>query len=277
MIHTPESSSVSRRKLIKAGVGLAGLTYLSGCGVGLDADSLKTSQISSEKVNGQDNKPRQRLAIIGGGIGGIATAYFCDPSWQIDLFEARHKIGGHCDTRSIEVGGETISLDLGAQFFHPDTHPLYLALLRELGLYQPERPNESQVLEAEGSLCIFKEPNQRPIFNSRSPLSSPFYSVDFARFTRRARSMIVDRGSWDITLGDWIDSLGLSSSFNANILVPWLSSLIGSTIEEAQGSSARSILQTFALAFPASLFGKATTMNSKIGLEGYLQYFVSKR
>src|SRR5262249_3447009 len=78
--------------------------------------------------------PRPRLAVIGGGMGGIATAWFCDPVFEVALFEAGSKLGGHCDSRSISVAGRPLVTDLGAQFFHPGTHPLYVELLDELGI-----------------------------------------------------------------------------------------------------------------------------------------------
>jgi hypothetical protein len=45
---------------------------------------------------------------------------------------------------------------------------------------------------------------------------------------------------------------------------------------DARRASARSILQTFALAFPANLLEAATTYNSKIGLQGNLQRMLDR-
>ena len=61
------------------------------------------------------------MAIIGGGAGGVAAAYFLAGSFDVDLFEARSRIGGHCDSRVIKHRGRRITVDLGAQFFIP-TH-----------------------------------------------------------------------------------------------------------------------------------------------------------
>lgn len=54
------------------------------------------------------------LAIIGGGISGIAAAYYATQSgWQVDLYEADDRLGGRigCTTlngRNIEFGGKNI-------------------------------------------------------------------------------------------------------------------------------------------------------------------------
>ena len=57
-------------------------------------------------------RDRQRVAIIGAGAGGVAAAYFLADSHDVDLFEARSKIGGHCDTHVIDYRGHRLAIDL---------------------------------------------------------------------------------------------------------------------------------------------------------------------
>jgi predicted NAD/FAD-binding protein len=45
------------------------------------------------------------VAIIGAGAGGAAAAYSLADRLDVDLFEARSKIGGHCDSHVIEHAG----------------------------------------------------------------------------------------------------------------------------------------------------------------------------
>src|SRR3954470_11005210 len=98
---------------------------------------------------------RDRVAIIGAGAGGVAAAYFLAGNFDVDVFEARSRIGGHCDSRVIKHRGRRLTVDLGAQFFHPDTHPLYVTLLEQLGLCDPARPGADDTLQAPATLCIF--------------------------------------------------------------------------------------------------------------------------
>jgi predicted NAD/FAD-binding protein len=205
---------------------------------------------------------RERVAIIGAGAGGVAAAYFLAGSFDVDVFEARSRIGGHCDSRVIEHRGRRMTVDLGAQFFHPDTHPLYVTLLEELGLYAHEAP---------ASLCIFRAAGGAPRFSSSHPLASPRRAADFATFTRLARQAVLSDMAWETTVDAWIRSLPLQHSFKRDVLYPWITATIGCTRAEARRASARSILQTFALAFPANLLEGATTYTSKIGLQGNLQ------
>ncbi len=246
-----QNLKLSRRAAFKNSSALAASSLLSSKG------------FSAPRTGG-------RLAVIGGGMGGIASAWFHDGDWQVDLFEKRHKIGGHCDSVTVDYQGHPLTLDLGAQFFHPNTHPLYVTLLEELGLYQTDESELGVALKAPGSVSLFDLGSEDTRFVSTKPLNSPIRSINFALYSLAARELIESNASYEITIEQWLNSLRLTNDFKENLLLPWLSSLIGTTIENARRSSARSILQTFALAFPKNFLKGASTYNSLIGLQGHL-------
>jgi predicted NAD/FAD-binding protein len=219
---------------------------------------------------------RRRVAIVGGGAGGIAAAYFLEGVCDVDVFEARAKIGGHADSQVVDFQGTPITVDLGAQFFSPATHPIYVTLLEDLGVYDPDHPDADLTIQATGSVCIFPISGGAPIFSSTNPFATPFRAIDFALFTQYARQAVLLNTPWELTLNDWINLLPLSIGFKNDLLRPWISSLIGSDRASAMRSSARSILQTFALAFPSNIFEGASTYNSAIGLQGNLQRMLDR-
>lgn len=235
--------SLTRRDALKGALGLATLGALPA---------------------GAAGSGRDRVAIIGAGAGGVAAAYFLAGNFDVELFEARSRIGGHCDSRVIEHRGRRITVDVGAQFFHPDTHPIYVTLLEELGLVDA-------TVEAPASLCIFRTSGGAPIFSSSHPLSTPQRAIDFAAFTQLARQAVLSDMPWELSVEAWIRSLPLHRSFKTDVLHPWIAATIGCARGDARRASARSILQTFALAFPADVLQPATTYNSKIGLQGNLR------
>ena len=63
----------------------------------------------------------------------------------------------------IDYRGQRLTVDVGAQFFHPDTHPIYVTLLEQLGLYDPAHPDSDDTLEAPASLCIFPTAGGPPV------------------------------------------------------------------------------------------------------------------
>jgi predicted NAD/FAD-binding protein len=268
------SSSITRRDVVKGAVALATL----GAGsvlVGRDVAAAAASH-ARRAGRGGPRSDRDRVAIIGAGAGGVAAAYFLAGSLEVDLFEARSKIGGHCDSHVIDYRGQRVTVDLGAQFFHPDTHPIYVALLEKLGLYDPARPNVDDTLEAPGSLCIFPAAGGPPVFSSSHPFSTPQRSIEFASFTQLARRAVLSNMSWETTVDAWVRGLPVSPSFKDDVVYPWITALIGSPRADALRASARSILQTFALSFPANIVEGATTYNSTIGLQGNLQRMLDR-
>jgi predicted NAD/FAD-binding protein len=132
------------------------------------------------------------------------------------------------------------------------------------------------VLEAQGSLTILPLDQTKPHFVSTNPIATPLTAIEFALFTRAARNAILHESPYETTLEAWIQSLGVSQDFKDRLLKPWISSLIGVSVEDAMQTSARSILQTFALSFPDNIFQGATTWNSKIGLQGNLQRMIEQ-
>jgi len=264
---------MTRRDVVKGALALATLgtgSVLAG------RDAAAAAASPANRTGGGPRSDRDRVAIIGAGAGGVAAAYFLAGTLDVELFEARSKIGGHCDSHVIDYQGQSITVDLGAQFFHPDTHPIYVTLLEELGLYDPAHPDADDTLEAPGSLCIFPTAGGPPTFSSSYPFSTPQTSIEFAIYTQLARYAVLSNMSWETTVDAGIRSLPLSQSFKNDVAYPWTTALIGSPEADALQASARSILQTFALAFPANIVQGATTYNSTIGLQGNLQRMLDR-
>ncbi|GEM_PF-1949498 len=272
-MENPESPSTpfTRREVLKGAAALVGATLLRCEGPTGSAQESSESILQAGALTG-----RRRVAIVGGGAGGLAAAYFLSNDFDVDLFESRPKIGGHADSQVVDYKGTKINVDLGAQFFHPATHPIYATLLEELGLFNPDSPDTDETIEAPGGICMFPKTGIIPIFSSKYPYLTPFLAIDFAIYSQFARNAILQNMSWEITLQDWVANLPVSQSFKNNLLFPWVSALIGSTLSDAKRSSARSILQTFALAFPANIFAGASTFNSKLGLGGNLQRMLDR-
>lgn len=245
-------SDINRRQLIR--IGLSGL-------VG----------VSSLKATGVKAAPAQRLAIIGGGMGGIASAYFCDSAYSIDLFESRPKIGGNADSIAYEEGGRTISVDIGAEFFHPETHPAYWSLLEDIGAISTPRKNTDILIPVPASLSIFDFKSKQPLFASQRPLDSFLHAISFAIYSQNARSFMDHSPDPNITIKDWVDSLWLANDFKKKILLPWFASLTAGTLENLSRTSLLSTLLLFARTFPENIFQKPYTYNSTIGLAGILE------
>ena len=59
------------------------------------ADSLGGARRLARRTGANAANGRDRVAIIGAGAGGVAAAYFLAGRFDVDVFEARSRIGGH--------------------------------------------------------------------------------------------------------------------------------------------------------------------------------------
>ncbi|MDL9979481.1 FAD-dependent oxidoreductase [Microbacterium sp. ASV49] len=198
----------------------------------------------------------RRMAVIGGGIGGVAAAYFCDDAFSVDLFEAETVLGGNAAT--VVVDG--VAVDLGAETFHPATHPRYWALLHEIGA-------DDTIVEIPGSLSIFDAVTRRPRFVSTHPLRTPGSALGFLRFTRAARGFLASDPPPEVTLGEWFAQHPFGR-FESEVLLPWLASLTSSRVETLKMQSAHAFFALFVPALPSNPLSKARTYGSRIGLGG---------
>jgi predicted NAD/FAD-binding protein len=252
-----------RRSVLQGGVlGAASLGALN-------SRTIPASQPKRERRE-RKSGPRKRLAVVGAGAAGVASAYFCDSAWSVDLFESRDKIGGHADTLTVTEGEERYAVDIGAEFFHPNTHPLYWSFLAEIGA-RSDDPEESLVIEGPASLTVFDGGSGEARFGSEHVLDDIPGALRFLNFTGEARKMTEPDAPWETTMGEWLDGLEVDDGFKRDVLTPWLSSLTCSDIELVRTQSARAHLSSFAKTFPKSIFEPVHTYNSKVGLEGYLR------
>lgn len=70
------------------------------------------------------NHPVTDVAILGGGITGLATAYYLStklPSVKIRLFEGSSRLGGWLHSRTVNVGNGNVVFEHGPRSLRPST------------------------------------------------------------------------------------------------------------------------------------------------------------
>ena len=75
-----------------------------------------------------------RIAVVGGGIAGLAAADFCQTFADVTLFEAQPRLGGHTDTHNLFVDGRAYAVDSGFIVFNRQNYPLFSSWLQNLGV-----------------------------------------------------------------------------------------------------------------------------------------------
>jgi len=133
---------------------------------------------------------RQKIAVIGAGISGLASAYFLAREHDVVLYEAGSYIGGHTNTVDVTLEGRTFPVDTGFLVFNEATYPNLIALLEELGV-ESYATDMSFGVSLDDGKFEWAGTSLDTVFAQRRRLMSPAFVGmlrDILRFNRAAGS-----------------------------------------------------------------------------------------
>lgn len=186
---------------------------------------------------------RQKIAVIGAGISGLASAYFLARQHDVVLFEAGAYAGGHTNTVDVTLDGQSFPVDTGFLLFNEATYPNLIALLAELDVASYATDMSFGVSLDNGQL-EWAGTNLDSVFAQRRRLLSPSFLgmlKDILRFNRAAPSNLALNLAQPLTLGELLVRGRYGAAFRDAYLLPMAAAI--------WSSSPADILQ-----FPASTF-----------------------
>jgi predicted NAD/FAD-binding protein len=162
-----------------------------------------------------------RLAVIGTGISGLASAWLLRDVGHLTLYEANDYVGGHTHTVDVEVDSGPWAVDTGFIVFNPKTYPNLLRLFRKLGVaWQDSDMSFSVRCEKTGlEYCpsrldtLFAQ--RRNLFRRR------FWRMirEIFRFRREMRDLLASPDE-TLTLEEYLRKGGYSRMFVEKFLIP---------------------------------------------------------
>ena len=163
-----------------------------------------------------------RIAVIGGGIAGLASAWLLSRQHRVTLFEAGDYVGGHTNTIEVEVDGHRHPIDTGFLVFNDRTYPNLCALFACLGVASVESEMSFGVSLAEPAIewagsdlaTVFAQPTNllRPAFLGML--------ADILRFNRETTRMAAEGTAASVSLGDYLVAGGYGRAFRDWYLLP---------------------------------------------------------
>ena len=188
-----------------------------------------------------------RIAVVGSGISGLASAWLLSHAHDVVLFEANDYLGGHTHTHPIELAGQRYAVDTGFIVHNPAHYPLLTRLFRSLGVATQPTTMSFSVHNARTGL-EYNATTLDTLFCQRRNLVSPrFLGMvrDLFRFYRQAPSLLDGDGPGP-GIGDWLDENGYGEAFRDDHLVPMASALWSSPPEQILAFPARYLVQFMA-------------------------------
>jgi predicted NAD/FAD-binding protein len=80
----------------------------------------------------------QRIAVVGAGISGLASAWLLSQKHAVTLYEAGTDLGGHTNTVDVTLEGVCHPVDTGFLVYNTHTYPHLTALFAHLGVASVE-------------------------------------------------------------------------------------------------------------------------------------------
>ena len=174
-----------------------------------------------------------RIAIVGTGISGLGCAHALRRvgGFDITVYEAATRLGGHTNTVDVVIDGKSFAVDTGFLVFNERAYPSLVRLLGELDV-----PIAASEMTFAVSLPVsgrfgtrsleWCDSNLNGIFAQRRNLASPpFWRMlaDIVRFNRQAarfaQTADASEGN-DISLGEFLDQHRFSEPFRNWYLLP---------------------------------------------------------
>lgn len=188
-----------------------------------------------------------RIAVIGAGISGLASAWLLSRRHQVTLLEANDYLGGHTHTHEVRLGSGPQRVDTGFIVFNPRYYPLLTRLFEELGV-ESEPTTMSFSVRNESSGLEYNASSLSGLFCQRRNLFSPrFLGMirDLLRFYREAPALLEEVGPGP-TLGEYLERGRYGAAFRDEHLVPMASALWSSPPRQILAFPARYLVRFLA-------------------------------
>lgn len=169
---------------------------------------------------------KQRVAIVGSGISGLATAWLLKDRFSVTLFESNIRVGGHTHSYTVHECDRAFDVDTGFMVFNRPNYPLLSALFDHLGVHCHPTDMSFSVSLDNGAL-EYSGSSLRGLFAQPGNLASPgFLGMlrDIIRFNRAARAALDARDQAAVygteRVGQFLQRQRLGQRFRDHYLYP---------------------------------------------------------
>ena len=178
---------------------------------------------------------RPTAAVVGAGVAGLTAAYLLQRRYDVTLFEADDRLGGHAHTHELATSdGGTAQVDSGFIVHNTRTYPNLLRLFDGLGVATQES-EMSMSVRCDG--CGLEYAGARKLAGlfprttggtalTRPNLARPRYLrmlAEIPRFHTHARRVLAVPDAQDVTLGAFLAIGGYSRYFVDHFMLPVVS------------------------------------------------------
>jgi len=188
---------------------------------------------------------RQRIAIIGTGISGLASARFLSREHDVTVFEKDDRLGGHSHTVMVDEGASKIPIDTGFMVYNEVTYPFLTRLFRELEV-ATKPTSMSFSVQHVGEGLEFNGGSLNLLFGQRRNLFSLRYwrmLTQINRFNEETVEELENPKFGDMLLRDYVRARGYGQDFLHWYLSPMAAAVWSSPPERIEEFPARTLMR----------------------------------
>ncbi|MGH8999487.1 MAG: NAD(P)/FAD-dependent oxidoreductase [Acidimicrobiia bacterium] len=172
---------------------------------------------------------RRTAAVVGSGVAGLTAAWVLRSTYDVTLYEADERLGGHAHTHDVpDPSGATLAVDSGFIVHNERTYPLLLRLFDEVGV-ETQAAEMSMSVRCDG--CGLEYAGARGVAGlvpRASHLARGRYLrmlTEIPRFHRAARRLLASPpgATGDATLGQFLAAGRWSRYFVEHFATPLVS------------------------------------------------------
>ena len=185
----------------------------------------------------------KRIAVIGGGISGLGSAYVLSNTYQVTLFEAENRLGGHARTVFAGKNGNQ-AVDTGFIVFNYSNYPELSQLFSELNVPIAESDMSFGASLKNGTI-EYALRNFDAIFAQRKNVLNPRFVKmvwDINRFNTIGLTVADDES---LTIGQFLQRLKTGDWFRDYYLLPLSGAIWSTPTEKILDFPAYAMLQFF--------------------------------
>ena len=194
------------------------------------------------------NDTSLKIAVVGGGVSGIVSAYLLQQKHQVTLLEHNDYLGGHTNTIEIKDGPDAgLAVDTGFIVLNDATYPLFQKFLSRLGV-ETRDTEMSFGFQCLQTGLVYAGNTLNGLFAQRQNLVSPSFFrflLEISRFSKQARTDLETGAVPEVTLGKYLE-LGCYSRFMIdNYLLPMAAAIWSTPTLRAADFPAEAFLRFF--------------------------------
>ena len=187
-----------------------------------------------------------KIAVIGSGISGLASAFYLSKKYKVDLFEQNDHFGGHAYTYDIKNQNKTVPVDLGFIVFNELTYPNLINLFKELKV-PFEKSDMSFSVSIKNSNIEYGGRGLSAIFANKSNI----FNLNFLKmikeiivFYNKAPNLLKNNLE-GITLGSYLEKSKLSKYFVEYHIIPMVAAIWSMPFSKAKDMPLELFLKFF--------------------------------